>query len=35
MIIFEILLLFLNNGVITLSTEVVEVTMEDIKKIDD
>ena len=32
---FEILLLFLNNGVITLSTEVVEVTMEDIKKIDD
>ena len=32
---FEILLLFLNNGVITLSTEVVEVTMEDIKKKDD
>ena len=32
---FEILLLFLNNGVIILSTEVVEVTLEDIKKIND
>ena len=32
---FEILLLFLNNRVITLSTEVVEVTMEDVKEIND
>ena len=32
---FEIMLLFLNNRVITLLTEVIEVTMEDIKYIND
>ena len=32
---FEITLLFKNNAFITLSTEVIEVTLEDLNKIND
>ena len=32
---FEIVLLFSNNGIITLEAEIIELTMEDIRLIDD
>ena len=32
---FEITLLFSNNAIINLSTEIIEVTLEDLKKLDD
>ena len=31
----QIILLFLNNGIITLDAEIMEVTLEDLKQIDD
>ena len=32
---YEIILLFINNGIITLNAEIVEVTLEDLKQTDD